>query len=304
MRTVLIAGGTGGAKLAAGFQAEVAAGELTVICNTGDDDVFHGLHVSPDVDSVLFRLAGIFNEATGFGVAGDTFNLLGQLRDLGEPAWFWLGDRDLAFHVLRTSALARGARLTEATLDLCRRLGLPSRVLPMTDAPVRTWFATDAGCLPFQEYYVRERAQPAVHAVEYAGIEAATAAPEVVAALAEAELVVIGPSNPVVSTWPVLTLVREHLDPSRTVAVSPVVGGRALKGPTVEMMLSLGRDPSPLGVAREYRGLAGGFVIDSRDAGARDPIAGLGYRVLVTDTVMDAAESAAGLARAILESRS
>lgn len=300
MRVVLVAGGTGGAKLAAGLQAVLEPGALTVVCNTADDEVFHGLHVSPDIDSVLFRLAGIFNDATGFGVRDDTFNLLAQLTELGEEGWFRLGDRDLAFHVLRTAAIARGARLSEATLDLGRRLGLKTRVLPMSDHPVRTWFATDRGALSFQAYYVRERAAPRVLAVEYAGIATASPSPEVAEALAAADLVVIGPSNPVASVWPVLTVAGSLVDRRRTVAVSPVVGGRALKGPTVEMMRSLGRDPSPAGIALEYAELASGFVLDAADAAARDAVAALGYRVLVTDTVMAAEGGAQALADALV----
>ena len=300
MKVVLVAGGTGGAKLAVGLQAALAPGELTVVANVGDDCRFWGLHVSPDTDSVLFRLAGIFNEETGFGIAGDTFETQGMMQRLGAPAWFALGDRDLAFHVLRTEMLGSGARLTETALELGRRLGIASAVLPVTDDPVRTWFETDRGPLAFQEYYVRERAAPAVRSVAHAGLEAARPAPEVLAALQAADLVVIGPSNPVVSVWPVLRLVEGSLDASRTVAVTPIVGGRALKGPTVEMMRSLGRDPSPAGVAREYAGLARGYVLDRQDEPERPAIEDLGYRVLVTDTLMPDAAGAERLARELL----
>lgn len=300
-RVALVAGGTGAAKLAVGLQAELAPGDLTVVTNTADDVEWWGLHVSPDTDSVLFRLAGIFNDTAGFGVADDTFVTLEQMRALGEDTWFALGDRDLAFHLLRTDRLRRGARLSEATAELGRRLGLQTRVLPMSDDPVQTWFATEAGAVAFQDYFVRLRAQPPVTAVEYAGLDRARPSPEAAAALSEADLVVIGPSNPVVSTWPVLRLLGDRLHRGRTVAVSPTVGGRALKGPTVEMMRQLGRDPSPAGVAAEYRALAGWFVLDEDDAGAETAVANLGYRVLVTDTVMTDAGAAARLARAILE---
>ena len=299
-KVVLVSGGTGGARLAAGLQAALDPGALTVVANVADDCRFWGLHISPDTDAVLFRLAGIFNEERGFGVAGDTFSLQEQMALLGAPAWFALGDRDLAFHVLRTEMLASGARLTETALELGRRLGIPSRVLPVTDDPVRTWLQTDDGPVPFQEYYVRLRAQPPVRAVSQAGIESARPAPEVLAALEEADLVVIGPSNPVVSVWPVLQLLPGHLRPERTVAVSPLVGGRALKGPTLEMMRSLGREPTATGVAREYAALARGFVLDGVDEGERPAIEALGYRVLLTDTLMPDAAAAEGLARRLL----
>lgn len=300
MKVALLAGGTGGAKLAAGFQEVLAPGDLTVIANTADDVEIWGLHVSPDVDSVIFRLAGVFNEAAGFGIADDTFAALAQMEALGLPAWFRIGDRDLAVHVVRTEMLARGCRLTETALELGRRFGIPSRVLPMSDDPVRTWFATDRGPLAFQDYYVRERAAPRVDAVEYAGLEQARPAPEAALAVGAADLVVIGPSNPVVSVWPVLRVLGTAVERERCVAVSPVVAGAALKGPTVEMMRSLGRDPSALGVAREYAEVASGFVLDQADAADRAAIEALGYRLLVTDTLMPDLPAAARLAEAIV----
>ena len=300
MKVVLVAGGTGGAKLAVGLQAALAPGDLTVITNVADDCVFWGLHVSPDTDSVLFRLAGIFNEEVGFGVAEETFATMGMMGKLGAPTWFALGDRDLAFHILRTEMLQAGGRLTETSLELARRLGIATRVLPATDDPIRTWFETDQGTLPFQEFYVLNRAQPMVCGVSYAGIELARPSPEVVEALTAADLVVIGPSNPVVSVWPVLQVLAGNLSGKRTVAICPTVGGRALKGPTVEMMRSLGRDPSPEGVAREYLEVAGGFVLDQQDAASATAIQSLGYRVVVTDTLMVDPAAAERLARDVL----
>jgi LPPG:FO 2-phospho-L-lactate transferase len=300
LKVALLAGGTGGAKLAVGFQAVLAPGDLTVVANTADDVVVWGLHVSPDVDSVIFRLAGVFNEESGFGIAGDTFVALEQMAALGHAAWFRIGDRDLAVHVARTDLLASGARLTATALDLGRRFGVASPVLPMSDDPVRTWFATDRGPLAFQDYYVRERAAPRVQAVEYAGIENARPSPEVAQAVGAADLVVIGPSNPVVSVWPVLTVLGGLVARERTVAVTPVVAGAALKGPTVAMMSSLGRDPTSTGIAREYREQASKFVLDAVDAGQQGAIEALGYRVLVTDTLMPDVDAAAGLARRIL----
>ncbi len=300
-KVTLIAGGTGAGKLAVGFQSILQPGELSVIANTGDDCEFWGLHISPDVDSVLFRLAGIFNDDSGFGVAGDSFTTHAMMCRLGEVDWFWLGDRDLAFHLVRTRLLAEGMTLTEASLELCRRLNVPSRVLPMTDDPVRTRFLTERGCFDFQEYFVRERCEPAVQGIEFEGIEQAFPAKAAAAALREAEIVVIGPSNPLISTGPVLKLLGGELERSRTLAVAPIVGGRSLKGPTVEMMRSLGREPTALGVAREYRELASGYVLDEVDSDQRAGVEALGYRVLATDTVMQDAAACRRLAAEILE---
>jgi LPPG:FO 2-phospho-L-lactate transferase len=301
MRVALLAGGTGAAKLAVGLQDVLAPGDLSVVTNTADDVDFWGLRVCPDTDAVLFRLAGIFNEQAGFGVADESFNVHGQMRRLGQPDWFWLGDRDLAFHIVRTDLLRRGARLTETALELARLLGLTTRVLPMADADVRTCFWTDAGWLGFQEYFVREKLGPRLLAIEFAGMEAARPSPEALAAIQEADLVVIGPSNPLISIAPITALLGPALRRGRTVAVSPIVGGRALKGPTVEMLLALGKEATPTQVAEEYREFAAGYVLDEVDRGLAPAVEALGYHVLVTDTVMPDAEQARRLATAILD---
>lgn len=302
MRVALLAGGTGAAKLAVGLQAELAPDALSVITNTADDVDFWGLRVCPDTDAVLFRLAGIFNERAGFGVADETFNVHEQMRRLGEPDWFWLGDRDLAFHIVRTAMLRHGARLTETAIELSRRLGLVSRVLPMSDDDVRTCFATDEGQLGFQEYFVRERLRPRLRAIAFDGLAAARPAPEALEAVAEADLVVIGPSNPLISIAPITALVGQAMRRERTVAISPIVGGRALKGPTVEMMLAILGEATPERVAEEYRALAGVYVLDDLDGERRAAIESMGHRVLVTDTVMLDADGARRLAASILES--
>lgn len=302
MRVALLAGGTGAAKLAVGLQAELDPGRLTVITNTADDVDFWGLRVCPDTDAVLFRLAGIFNEQTGFGVADDTFNVHAQVRRLGEPDWFWLGDRDLAFHIVRTAMLRRGARLTETALELGRRLGLATQVVPMSDDVVRTFFETDEGRFGFQEYFVREKLRPQLRQIELTGLEDARPSAEAVQAVASADLVVIGPSNPLISIAPITALLGPTLDRGRTVGISPIVGGRALKGPTVEMMLAIFGEATPARVAEEYRGLASRFVLDNLDGGQASTIEGLGYRVLVTDTVMDGLAGARRLAAMILDS--
>ena len=295
----MLAGGTGGAKLAAGFQSLLEPGDLTVIANTADDDEFWGLLVSPDVDATIYRLAGVFDDTVGYGQRGDTFHTLAALGRLGEPTWFRIGDRDLATHVLRAEMLRRGCRLTETALELCRRFELRSRVLPMTDDVVRTRFVTDLGTLSFQEYFVREHLSPALHAIDIAGAEAAESTPEGAAALESADLVVIGPSNPLISIAPILRVIGRHLVRARTVAVTPIVGGRALKGPTTEMLRALGMEASPMEVARMHQPVAGTFVLDSLDAANAGDIEAVGYRVIVCDTVM--ADGGVGLASSILQ---
>src|SRR4030088_577199 len=195
MKAVVLAGGTGGAALAAGIQSVAPEIELSVVANTADDDEFWGLLVSPDIDTVIYRLAGLFNHEAGYGVKEDSFHVLDMLARIGEESWFRIGDRDLATHMLRGDMLRRGCTLTETSLELCRRFGLTARVLPMSDEPVRTRFATDKGELSFQEYFVRERLKPKLHGIEFAGIEAARPTPEVLSALDDADVVIIGPSN-------------------------------------------------------------------------------------------------------------
>jgi LPPG:FO 2-phospho-L-lactate transferase len=262
------------------------SGDLTVIANTGDDDEFWGLLVCPDIDAVIYRLGGVFNDEAGYGQKDETFHVLDALARLGEHTWFRLGDRDFATHVLRAHTLRQGSTLTQATLELCRRFGLRSRVLPMTDQPVRTRCVTDMGTFSLQEYFVRERLKPALRAVEFDGLDSATATEEVTATLVEADRIVIGPSNPLISIDPILHVARGHIAREKTVAVTPIVGGIALKGPTVEMMRGLGFEASPVEVARRYRDVCSWFVLDEKDGGLAPEIEALGYRVTVCDTVM------------------
>jgi LPPG:FO 2-phospho-L-lactate transferase len=282
----VLAGGTGGAALAAGIQGLARDIDLTVIANTADDDEFWGLLVCPDVDAVIYRLAGAFNERAGYGIKDDTFQVLDAMDGIGEAAWFRIGDKDLATHLVRAGLLAGGRTLTEATRELCRRFGVEARVLPMTDEIFRTRFMTDTGELSFQEYFVRERLQPVLRGIEFAGPQPVRATPEVSSALKNADRVVIGPSNPLISIDPILRVTRPLLDRTRTVAVTPIVAGAALKGPTVEMMRALGLEPSPIEVARRYSDVASVFVLDERDLMLRGDIESLGYRVAVSDTVM------------------
>ena len=301
MNVVLLAGGTGGAKLAIGLRDELAPGELTVITNPGDDVEFWGLRVCPDADAVLFRLAGIFNDASGFGIKDDTAKVLAQLRDLGEPAWFHLGDRDLAFHVLRSHWLRQGRTLTEVTQELARRLDVQVAILPATDDPVRTLFATAEGELAFQDYFVRRHLEPKLLGVSFAGIEQARPTPQVLAALSAADLVVVGPSNPVISIEPILRLTAGAIDRDRTVAVSPVVGGRALKGPTVEMLRALRGAATPEALALEYAPHARWFVLDRQDAVAFEAVEESGLEPIILDTVMMDAAGSRRLARGLLD---
>jgi LPPG:FO 2-phospho-L-lactate transferase len=296
---VLLAGGVGGARMGHGLQAHLGA-NLSVIVNTGDDTERHGLLVSPDHDTVMYTLAGIDNREWGWGVAGETFETAAALERYGEPTWFRLGDRDLATHLVRTSRVRAGERPTTVALALQAALGVEARILPMTDSTVRTEVRTDEGWLEFQEYFVHRHQEPEVREVRFVGIESASATPEVLEALESAEAVVIGPSNPFVSVTPILSVggIEAGLQTARSrgvpvVAVSGIVGGRALKGPADRMLVSLGHESSALGVARRYTGIADVFVLDERDRELEPAIQDLGLRTLVTDTIMtdDAARS-------------
>ena len=308
MRVVALAGGTGGAKLAHGFQLALPPGDLTVVVNTGDDTERHGLLVMPDHDAVLYMLDGRFDDERGWGIVGETWNVMAELERYGEDAWFRLGDRDFATHIARNARLRTGASLTEAVLALQRARGVPSAILPMADASVRTQVRTDDGWLDFQEYFVHRRQVPEVREIRYAGIEAAAATPQVTAVIEAADAVLIGPSNPFVSIGPILALpgMRDRIAQARAggipvVAVSPIVGGKALKGPADRMMASLGHETSALGVATLYADIVGGFVLDGVDGALEPAIRALGLRTLVTDTIMADDAGRTRLARAVLE---
>jgi LPPG:FO 2-phospho-L-lactate transferase len=305
MKVVALAGGVGGAKLAAGLQSVLPAGELSVVVNTADDFDLWGLHICPDLDTVMYTLAGIANPETGWGIAGESFETLNMLERYGEDTWFKLGDRDLATHLLRTARLRLGEMLTEVTDELSRALGVESVMLPMTDDPVSTVLETPEGWLEFQEYFVRRGQRDEVLAVELRGIEDAKPSAEVLAAISGADTIIFCPSNPVVSVGPILAVpgMREALTSSRApkVAVSPIVGGRALKGPADKMLLSLGHEVSASGVAAMYSGLVDGMVVDSVDEEERAGIEDIGMRVLVTNSVMRDARDRARLARETLE---
>lgn len=302
MRVVVLAGGVGGARMAHGFAQVLPPEDLTVIVNTGDDFEWHGLLVCPDLDTVMYTLAGIANPETGWGIAGDTWAALEMLGRYGGETWFRVGDRDLATHVYRTFLWRQGMRLSEITARLCRALGVGVAVWPMSDDPVRTMVETDEGLLPFQEYFVRRQCAPRVRGFRWEGLERAWPAPEARQALAGADLVVIAPSNPYVSIGPILALpgVEALLRGRKVVAVSPILGGRALKGPAAKMMAELGEAPSALGVAQRYRAFLQGFVLDRADAGLAPLVAAIGIRPYVTDTVILDPPARARLAEEIL----
>jgi LPPG:FO 2-phospho-L-lactate transferase len=292
VRVVALAGGVGGAKLASGLQAAVGA-DLTVVVNTADDLERHGLLVCPDHDTVMYTLAGLDDRAQGWGIRDETYAAAAMLERYGEETWFRLGDRDLATHIVRTARLRAGGRLTEVCLALQRALGVVAKILPMTDDTVRTQVRTDDGWLEFQEYFVHRHQAPEVYEVRFDGAERAEATARVRGELGFADAIVIAPSNPIVSIGPILAVrgVRDLLAAARrggtpVLAVSPIVGGKALRGPADRMLRSLGHEPSALGVARLYTGLVDGFVLDAQDAALAPAVEALGLRTLVTDTIM------------------
>jgi LPPG:FO 2-phospho-L-lactate transferase len=305
LKVVALAGGVGGAKLAAGLQAMLLPGELTAVVNTADDFELWGLRICPDLDTVMYTLADLANPETGWGIAGESFAALGMLARYGEDTWFKLGDRDLATHILRTLRLRAGEPLTSVATELSGALGVRSSILPMCDEPVATVLRTPDGSLEFQEYFVRRRQRDEVLAIGLRGIEGARPTDAVLEALAAADLVVFCPSNPVVSIGPIIAVpgMRKALDASRApkIAVSPIVGGRALKGPADKMLSSLGHEVSAAGVAQIYKGLIEGMVVDRVDEAERSEIEALGMRVLVTDAIMRDAPDRARLAREVLE---
>jgi LPPG:FO 2-phospho-L-lactate transferase len=304
MKVCALAGGVGGAKLAAGLQEALPPGDLTVVVNTADDFDLWGLWICPDLDTVMYTLAGISNPETGWGLAGESFDALNMLARYGEDPWFMLGDCDLATHVLRTARLRAGETLTTITNALSGSLGVRSVVLPMSDDKVSTVLKTPAGLLEFQEYFVRREQRDEVLGLELRGIEDARPTEAVLGAVATADVVVFCPSNPVVSVGPILTLpgMRDALATSSApkVAVSPIVGRRALKGPADRMLASLGHEVSAAGVAAMYEGLVDAMVVDRVDLRERAGIEALGMRVLATDSVMRGAADRARLAREVV----
>jgi len=304
IRLTVLAGGVGAAKFLRGLLRVAEPSGITAVVNTGDDERFFGLAVSPDLDTITYTAAGLANPRTGWGVRGDSFRCLASLARFHGPAWFRLGDRDLATHLYRTERLAAGARLSTITAEIGRALGSPLRVLPMTDDPVRTVLDTPAGTLAFQDYLVRRRARPPVDGVRYVGASRARPGPGVLAAIREADAVVIAPSNPFLSIGPILAVpgIRRALDRRRgpVAAVSPLVGGRAPSGPLARQLRRAGLRPSAAGIAACYRPFLDALLIDRGDRHERDALEAVGCRAIVADTLFTTPARATAAARRLL----
>jgi LPPG:FO 2-phospho-L-lactate transferase len=302
LKAVALAGGVGGAKLVDGLASILPAEDLTAIVNTGDDFEHLGLSISPDLDTVMYTLAGVANPETGWGRADETWSFLETLETLGGPTWFRLGDRDLALHTDRTRRLSQGETLSEVTADFCEALDIQVRLLPMSDDPIRTIVHTDEGELAFQEYFVVRACEPMVRAFEFVGADSAKPAPGVIEAISQADTVIFCPSNPWVSLDPILSVteIGEAVQARPTIGVSPIIGGKAIKGPAAKMYTELNVDPSALAVAQHFPHLDA-FVIDTVDADWMESIRALGMQPFVTQTVMDSAEARRRLAQEVLE---
>jgi LPPG:FO 2-phospho-L-lactate transferase len=301
MKIVALAGGVGGAKLVDGLAQLLNPGDLTIVVNTGDDFEHFGLYICPDLDTICYTLAGLSNNVTGWGQLGDTFKVLENVKRLGGPDWFLLGDRDLATHLERTRLLEAGLLLSQVTLRFCKTWGVQHLVLPMSNQPVRTMVDTvEYGELPFQEYFVHQNCRPKVQGFRFSGIESAHPAPGVIEAIETADAVVICPSNPWVSIDPILSLggVRSAIIKKIVLAISPIIGGKTVKGPAAKMFTELGSPPSASSVAHHYTGLLSGFIIDSVDS---DLTRELSLPVTVANTLMNTQDARQSLAQNVLD---
>jgi LPPG:FO 2-phospho-L-lactate transferase len=305
VKITALAGGVGGSKLLVGLQLSMNPADLTVVVNTGDDIVLHGLKISPDLDIVTYTLAGVIDSSKGWGLRKETFNSLEHLAGFGREAWFNLGDRDLATHIHRTALLADGKTLAQAAEAIRISLGVKSRIFPMSNHNVPTIIDCSDGPLHFQEYFVKRRAKPVLRGILFLGVQFARPAPGVLKALREADRILICPSNPLISIGPILAVpgIREALCARRdkVFSVCPIVGGKSLKGPSDKMLRQLGHAPNSLGVARLYADFSGTFVIDPVDHSHSEAIAALGMKVAVIPTVMKTIAQKRKLAKALLE---
>jgi LPPG:FO 2-phospho-L-lactate transferase len=303
-KIVALAGGVGAAKLLRGLVKVVSPQNLVIIGNIGDDVELYGLHISPDLDIVMYTLAGIVDEAKGWGIAGDTFHCLEMLERLGFETWFKLGDRDLAIHIIRTKMLREGYTLSQITAKLCKMLGVNVSLIPASDDPVRTKIQSGQLILDFQEYFVKRKAMDVVTNVFYEGAEKARPAPGVVEAIGEAERIIICPSNPILSIAPILSIpaIRKALEDSKVpvIGVSPIIGGKAIKGPADRIMTSMGFEASAYGVAKFYGSLLKHFIIDKVDLEHRERIQEIGIKVTVTNILMKSIEDAVNLAKVVI----
>ena len=304
MKVTALAGGVGASRFLTGLVQHINPDDLTVIANTGDDIELFGLHISPDVDIITYTLAGIVDEAKGWGIEGDTFHFLEALKGYGVDAWFNIGDRDLATHIYRTTQLRQGKTLTEVTTNICNRLGLKTKILPMSNSYFQTKIKTPMGILHFEEYFVKHQFQPEVLDIIFEGSASATAAPGVLEAILQADLVVVCPSNPLVSVGTILSVkgVRDTLrqTTARVVGVSPIVRGMSIKGPADRMLRAMGFEASAAGVAELYSDFLDLFVIDEKDFADAPRVRALGVEVVVVDTVMRSLSDKAALARTVL----
>ncbi|TNE36529.1 MAG: 2-phospho-L-lactate transferase [Alphaproteobacteria bacterium] len=301
-KVVALSGGVGGAKLALGLSKILAPEDLTIIANTGDDFEHLGLHISPDIDTLIYTLADMANPEQGWGIRNETWNFMAGLKAAGGETWFQLGDKDLVTHVLRTKALREGTSLTEITRDLCARYGARHKILPMSDDPVRTRVKTNEGPLEFQHYFVRERCLPEISGIEFTGMDTARLNPAIETAITDPDLsaIVICPSNPFVSVDPILktgnmrALIKASGAP--VIAVSPIVGGQALKGPAAKMMRELGLPTNVNGIADHYEGLIDALIIDQRDHACMQELQSRPFRTFATNTIMACLEDKVALA--------
>jgi LPPG:FO 2-phospho-L-lactate transferase len=299
-----LAGGVGASKLLLGLYQVMDPTRLTIIVNTGDDIVLHGLQISPDLDIVTYTLGGVVDQKKGWGLRAETFHTLKHLAGFGRPTWFNLGDRDLATHIHRTAMLAEGKTLSQAADSIRIALGVKSCILPMSDEPVPTMIDSKEGQLHFQEYLVKRRTEPIVRGICFAGVESTKPAPGVLEAIRDADRILICPSNPLISIGPILAVpqIRDHLraHKEKVVAVCPIVGGKSLKGPSDKMLAQLGHQPTALGVARLYADFTGTLVIDPADKSDAPTISALGVKVVILPTVMKTRAQKRKLARALL----
>jgi LPPG:FO 2-phospho-L-lactate transferase len=304
LKITALAGGVGASKLLLGLYEVLNPNLLTIIVNTGDDIVLHGLKISPDLDIVTYTLAGVVDSAKGWGIRGESFHALKRLAGYGRANWFNLGDRDLATHIHRTAMLAEGRTLSQAADSIRRALGVKSRILPMSDDPVPTMIESSEGPLHFQEYLVKRRTEPVVRGIRFAGAASARPAAGLLEAIGGADRVIICPSNPLISIGPILAVpgIREQLrtHKEKVFAVCPIVGGKSLKGPSDKMLAQLGHQPTALGVAKLYADFTGTFVIDPTDKAQGSEISAFGMRIAILPTVMKTRAQKRKLARALL----
>jgi len=304
LKITALAGGVGASKLLLGLYEVMDPNLLTIIVNTGDDIVLHGLKISPDLDIVTYTLAGVVDSKKGWGFRGETFHALKRLATYGRPNWFNLGDRDLATHIHRTAMLVEGKTLSQAAESIRTALGVKSLILPMSDNPIPTIIDSNEGPLHFQEYLVKHRAEPVVRGIRFAGAESAQPAPGVLEAIRDADRIIICPSNPLISIGPILAVpqIRDQLraNKQKVFAVCPIVGGKSLKGPSDKMLAQLGHDSTALGVAKLYADFTNTFVIDPEDKAQAASIAALGMKVVTLPTVMKTRPQKRKLARSLL----